>query len=75
MVTEQAVPAGGDATAALAALTPEHRTVLVLRYVDDLPVGDIARIVGRSVRATESLLVRARAALRDSATTSQGGRS
>jgi RNA polymerase sigma-70 factor (ECF subfamily) len=75
IVSDDAMPAGGDTTAALAALTPEHRTVLVLRYVDDLPVGDIARIIGRSVRATESLLVRARAALRDSATTSQGGRS
>ena len=69
------MPLGDDATAALGALTPEHRTVLVLRYVDDLPVADIARIVGRSTRATESLLVRARAALRDSAATSQGGRS
>jgi RNA polymerase sigma-70 factor (ECF subfamily) len=75
IVNDDAMPAGGDTTAALAGLTPEHRTVLVLRYVDDLPVSDIARIVGRSVRATESLLVRARAALRDLATTSQGGRS
>ena len=75
ITTKEEMSAGGDAMAALAALTPEHRTVLVLRYVDDLPVSDIAPIVGRSIRATESLLVRARAALRDSAATSQGGRS
>jgi RNA polymerase sigma-70 factor (ECF subfamily) len=75
ITTTDEMSPGGDATAALAALTPEHRTVLVLRYVDDLPVSDIARIVGRSIRATESLLVRARAALRDSAATSEGGRS
>jgi RNA polymerase sigma-70 factor (ECF subfamily) len=75
ITTTDDMAVGDDATAALAALMPEHRTVLVLRYVDDLPVADIARIIGRSIRATESLLVRARAALRDSAATSQGGRS
>ena len=53
-----------DALAALKALRAEHRLVLVLRYVDDLRVADVARLLGRSVRATESLLVRARAALR-----------
>ena len=41
----------------------DHRLVLVLRYVDDLPVADVARLIGRSVRATESLLVRARRSL------------
>lgn len=74
ITTNHELSAGGDVTAALASLTPEHRTALVLRYVDDLPVRDIARTLGRSVRATESLLVRARAALRDSTTTSQGAR-
>ena len=60
------VPDGGsfDATAALGAVPLPQRTVLVLRYVDDLAVPDVARLVGRSVRATESLLVRARASLR-----------
>jgi len=43
---------------------PEHyRLVLVLRFVDDLSVAEVAELIGRSVRATESLLVRARAAL------------
>lgn len=54
----------GPAVAALATLSDEHRVALVLRYVDDLTVRDVARHLGRRVRATESLLVRARLALR-----------
>jgi RNA polymerase sigma-70 factor (ECF subfamily) len=49
---------------ALAEVPDEHRAALVLRYVDDLTVNDVARALDRSVRATESLLVRARASLR-----------
>ena len=41
-------------------VSPAHRVVLVLRFVDDLTVGEIARLMGRSIHATESLLVRAR---------------
>lgn len=48
---------------ALDRLEDDHQLVLVLRYVDDLPVKEVAELIGRSVRATESLLVRARAAL------------
>ncbi len=44
-------------------LLPAHRLVLVLRYLDDLSVEEIANSIGRSVHATESLLVRARRAL------------
>ena len=44
----------------LRGVSPIHRLVLVLRYVDDLEVREIARSVDRSVHATESLLVRAR---------------
>jgi RNA polymerase sigma-70 factor, ECF subfamily len=44
-------------------LSPMHRLVLALRYLDDLTVDEIATAIGRSVRATESLLVRARRAL------------
>jgi RNA polymerase sigma-70 factor (ECF subfamily) len=36
----------------------------MLRYVDDLSVAEVARLLGKSVRATESLLARARTALR-----------
>jgi len=39
---------------------------LILRYVDDLEVREVAELMGSSVRATESLLVRARASLADS---------
>jgi len=45
-------------------LSPLHRAVLTLRYLDDLPVADVAGLVGRSVHAAEGLLVRARAAFR-----------
>lgn len=47
-------------------LSPSHRLVLALRYVDELTVEEIAKLVGRSVHATESLLVRARRALASS---------
>jgi len=52
------------ARSTLAQLTPLHRAVLTLRYVDDLSVPDVATHVDRSVHATEGLLVRARAAFR-----------
>lgn len=51
---------------ALDRLADDHRLALILRYVDDLEVGEVAELMGKSVRATESLLVRARAALSDS---------
>ena len=45
-------------------LGAHHRCALTLRYVDDLPVPDVADIMGRTVHATEALLVRARRAFR-----------
>jgi RNA polymerase sigma-70 factor (ECF subfamily) len=48
----------------LADLAPQYRLALTLRYVDDLPVAEVAALVGRPVQATEALLVRARAAFR-----------
>jgi RNA polymerase sigma-70 factor (ECF subfamily) len=50
----------GRALEVLALLRPAHRTVLTLRYVDDLPVGEIAHLLGRSVESTETLLTRAK---------------
>lgn len=44
----------------LRGVSPIHRLVLILRYVDDLAVTEVARSLGRSIHATESLLVRAR---------------
>ena len=48
----------------LARLAPQHRMVLTLRYCDDLSVPQVAGLIGRTVHATEGLLVRARAAFR-----------
>jgi RNA polymerase sigma-70 factor, ECF subfamily len=48
----------------LARLSPHHRAVLTLRYMDDLPVPEVAAVLDRSVHATEGLLVRARGAFR-----------
>jgi RNA polymerase sigma-70 factor (ECF subfamily) len=48
----------------LAGLSPQHRAALTLRYVDDLPVPQVAALLQRTVHATEALLVRARTAFR-----------
>lgn len=48
----------------LAGLGAHHRAALTLRYLDGLPVPEVARLLGRTVHATEALLVRARAAFR-----------
>ncbi len=53
------------AEAVLARLTEPHRTVLVLRYMDDCSVGECAELIGRTVHATEALLVRARRAFKN----------
>ena len=45
-------------------LTPAHRAALTLRYLDDLPVPQVAALLGRTLHATEALLVRARSAFR-----------
>ena len=47
----------GRASVVLSDLNPMQRAALTLRYVDDLPVSDVARLLGRSVHATETLLV------------------
>jgi RNA polymerase sigma-70 factor, ECF subfamily len=48
----------------LEALSPTHRSVLVLRYLDDLPIPAVAAELGRTEQATEVLVSRARAAFR-----------
>jgi RNA polymerase sigma-70 factor, ECF subfamily len=52
------------AHAALARLPGPQRAALTLRYLDGLPVAEVAACLGRSLHATETLLVRGRAALR-----------
>ncbi len=49
---------------ALSRLKPEHRDVLVLRFLLDLPSSQVAEILGKSEAATYSLQVRAMNALR-----------
>ena len=51
-------------TAAVGALSQRHRTALILTYYQSLPNRDVAQIMGISVRALESLLVRARRELK-----------
>src|SRR3954447_19617174 len=53
-------------------LAPQHRAVLPLRYLDDLPVPQVAALLQRTVHATEALLVRARAAFRRAYLTTGG---
>ena len=48
----------------LATLGPHHRGALTLRYLDGLPVRQVADLLGRTEGATEVLLVRAKAAFR-----------
>ena len=52
------------ARSVLDALGPHHRAALTLRYLDGLAVPEVAGCLGRTVHATEALLVRARAAFR-----------
>jgi RNA polymerase sigma-70 factor (ECF subfamily) len=52
------------ATDVLGRLGDHHRLALTLRYVDGLPVPEVAVILDRTVHATEALLVRARIAFR-----------
>lgn len=58
-------PSAHDVLDALDGLEPMHRLVLVLRYVEDLPVPEVASAIDRTVTATNSLLARARTELRD----------
>lgn len=52
------------AFSALRRLNGPQRAALTLRYLDGLPVAEVSAHLGRSLHATETLLVRARAALR-----------
>jgi RNA polymerase sigma-70 factor, ECF subfamily len=48
----------------LSDLGVHHRSALTLRHLDGLSVPEVAQVLGRSVHATEALLVRARIAFR-----------
>lgn len=55
----------GNALAMLGRLNDEQRAALVLFHLHGFPIAEVAKQIDRSVRATESLLVRARHRLRD----------
>ncbi len=48
----------------LSVCSAEHRVVLMLAYVDDIPIAEIAQMLGSSLSSTYSLLARARNELR-----------
>jgi RNA polymerase sigma-70 factor (ECF subfamily) len=52
------------ARAALQRMGGENQAVLTLRYVDGLPVPEVAAVLGRTVAVTEALLTHANDALR-----------
>jgi RNA polymerase sigma-70 factor (ECF subfamily) len=56
----------------LAQLGAHHRAALTLRYLDDLPVPQVAALLDRTVHATEALLVRAKTAFRRAYTAGGG---
>ena len=58
----------GTIAAALGSLSPRQRAVLVLRYLDDFSVTEVAEHLDLSYRATESLLARARSSFADAYT-------
>lgn len=66
-VPDVADPSAGDGSgrldpvlrAALAGLTADQREVVVLRFVADLSLADVAAVTGRTVGAVKSLQVRA----------------
>jgi len=59
--------------AVMAELGAHHRSALVLRYFDGLPVPEVADQLGRTVQATETLLVRARRKFRAAYERQEGG--
>ncbi|HEU5156737.1 MAG TPA: sigma-70 family RNA polymerase sigma factor [Streptosporangiaceae bacterium] len=58
----------------LMTLGANHRAVLTLRYLDGLSVPDVAEHLGRTVHATEALLMRAKAAFRQAYHRKEGPR-
>lgn len=57
-------PSRQDVLGHIDACSPAHRTVLMLAYIDDLPVAEIADLIGKSPSTTYALLERARAEVR-----------
>jgi len=62
---EQVEPLDADLVRAIGELTDEQREVVVLRFVADLPLRDVAKITGRRAGAVKMAQARGLAALRD----------
>lgn len=67
-------PTAGDIRDALLRLRPNHRAVIVLREIGGLTYAEIAETLGLSLSAVETLLFRARRALREELTAGEGRR-
>jgi RNA polymerase sigma-70 factor (ECF subfamily) len=63
-VAHEAIDDRDEMIRALGALSAVHRQVLVLKYLDELSVSEIARTIGRTEVQVQSLLQRARDGLR-----------
>jgi RNA polymerase sigma-70 factor (ECF subfamily) len=50
---------------ALSNLSPDYRQTLVLKYVEEMPVAEIGKVMKRSPKSVEGILTRAKKALRD----------
>lgn len=61
--TRDPAPIDPDLVAALDTLTDDQRDVVLLRYVADLPISEVARITGKRTGAVKMLQARALAAL------------
>jgi RNA polymerase sigma-70 factor, ECF subfamily len=66
VIDEASVDMGAATERALGELAEVERCALVLHHLDGLSVADVAESIGRSQRATESLLARARRKFRAS---------
>lgn len=61
-----AAASNDDLLSWIAQLTAGQQAAVVLHYLDDLPVHEVAARLGKSYKSTESLLSRARKSLRSS---------
>ena len=52
------------AAAMVAKLPPDERDALLMQVVEEMPIEEIATVLGRSIKATNSLLGRARTRIR-----------
>jgi RNA polymerase sigma-70 factor (ECF subfamily) len=60
-------------TQALGMVSEDQRQALVLQHIEDYSVIEVAQLLGRTAKATESLLSRARAAFRDAFEETENG--